>query len=185
MADEIDLVNAPDNLTVMQILFAREFLVDLNQTAAAIRAGYSEKTAVVIASQLMSKPHVRAYIQELMNQRAERTRITPDYVLATIADTVERCRQNRPVLDKKGKQVYVTTPDGDELPAFVFDAKGVLKGAELLGKHLKLFTDVQEHQHVFTQMKTVEVIDPSNPNAAPVALAFDIGQDPDRPQNKT
>jgi phage terminase small subunit len=48
------------------------------------------------------------------------------------------------VLDKKGNQVYVETPDGEMLPAYVFDAKDVLKGCELLGKHLGMFIDKKE-----------------------------------------
>ena len=88
---------------------------------------------------------VKEKIQERMNQRSERTEITSDYVLKTIQDTIERCAQNQPVLDGQGKPVFVTTPDGDIAPAYKFDAQAVLKGAELLGKHLKLFTEKMEH----------------------------------------
>jgi phage terminase small subunit len=58
---------------------------------------------------------------------------------------VERCKQARPVVDRSGKPVLVETPDGSLLPAYTFEPQSVLKGAELLGKHLKLFTDKTEH----------------------------------------
>ena len=80
-----------------------------------------------------------------MAARSERTGITADYVLETIRDTVERCRQAQPVLDRKGLPVYVHTANGELVPAYTFDAQAVLKGAELLGKNLKLFTDKVDH----------------------------------------
>lgn len=135
---------AQPKLTIKQETFVAEYLVDLNATQAAIRAGYSAKNADKIGSELLGKTRVKEKIQERMNQRSERTEITSDYVLKTIQDTIERCAQNQPVLDGQGKPVFVTTPDGDIAPAYKFDAQAVLKGAELLGKHLKLFTDKTE-----------------------------------------
>lgn len=134
-----------DKLTPKQELFVKEYLVELNATQAAIKAGYSKKTAEVIGFENLRKPKIQAAIQAAMDQRAERTKITADYVLNTIHETVERCRQAYPVLDRKGNQVYAETPDGEMLPAYTFDSKGVLKGCELLGKHLKLFTEKHEH----------------------------------------
>lgn len=126
-------------------LFVKEYLIDLNATQAAIRAGYSKKTAKQAAQRIMNRDDVKELLQKEMDQRAERTGITADYVLNTIYETVERCRQAYPVLDRKGNQVYAETPDGEMLPAYTFDSKGVLKGCELLGKHLKLFTEKHEH----------------------------------------
>jgi phage terminase small subunit len=125
-------------------MFVKEYLVDLNATQAAIRAGYSEKTANEQASRLLANVSVSAAIQEAMDKRSERVDITADYVLQTIQDTVERCRQVKPVLDRKGDPVYVDTPSGDLTPAYTFEAQAVLKGCELLGRHLKLFTDKME-----------------------------------------
>jgi len=128
-------------LTAKQARFVDEYLVDLNATQAAIRAGYSERTADKIASEALRKPAVAAAVAEGKVARAHRTGITQDYVLATIFDTVERCRQASPVLDRAGKQVYVETPTGELAPAYAFDAKAVLRGCELLGKHLGLFAE--------------------------------------------
>lgn len=131
-------------LTPKQKRFVEEYLIDLNATQAAIRAGYSAKTAAVIAAENLIKPNIAKAIQEAMNKRSKNTEITSEYVLKTIQDTIERCAQNQPVLDGQGKPVFVTTPEGDIAPAYKFDAQAVLKGAELLGKHLKLFTDKTE-----------------------------------------
>lgn len=128
-----------------RIAFAREYLIDLNATQAAIRSGYSEATAYSQGQRLLKHVEVAAAIQSAMNDRAERTEITADYVLQSIVSTMERCKQVEPVFDRKGDAVMVETPDGDEAQAFTFNAAGVLKGAELLGKHLKLFTDKVEH----------------------------------------
>lgn len=72
-------------LAPMQRRFVGEYLVDLNGTQAAIRAGYSEKTARVKAAQLMALPHVMEAIEAGMARRAERTEITQDRVLQELA----------------------------------------------------------------------------------------------------
>ncbi|MNM44922.1 Terminase small subunit [compost metagenome] len=68
-------------LTAKQKLFVQEYLIDLNATQAAIRAGYSERTARKIGQENLTKPDIQAAIQEAQNQRAERTEITADMVL--------------------------------------------------------------------------------------------------------
>lgn len=132
-------------LTAKQQRFVEEYLIDLNATQAAIRAGYSKNSARQIGDENLAKPAIAEAVQAAMNERSQRTEIEADYVLSTIQETVERCRQVAPVLDRQGAQVYVNTPNGEIAPAFMFDAKNVLKGCELLGKHLKLFTDKVEH----------------------------------------
>ncbi|ONN71719.1 terminase small subunit [Pseudomonas oryzihabitans] len=141
-------------LTAKQQRFVDEYLVDLNATQAAIRTGYSPKTAEQQASRLLSNVKVREYLAQKQQSRQQRTEITQDYVLKTIVEVVERCRQHEPVLDRSGKQVYVDTPDGDQAPAYTFDAKNVLKGLELLGKHLRLFGDKDEHD---AELKRLEI----------------------------
>ena len=61
-------------------------------------------------------------------------------------ETMERCKQAEPMKHQNGDPVYVNTPDGDVAPAYKFDAGGVLRGAELLGRHLAMFTDNVRHQ---------------------------------------
>lgn len=132
-------------MTPKQQRFVEEYLVDLNATQAAIRAGYSEKTAGAIGGENLEKPEIAAAIQTEMDKRSSRTEITADYVLQSIVSTMERCKQAEPVFNRKGDPVEVETPDGSMARAYTFNAAGVLKGAELLGKHLKLFTDKVEH----------------------------------------
>lgn len=109
-------------MTPKQEAFIREYLIDLNATQAAERAGYSAKTAYSIGQENLNKPEIAAAIQAAMNARAERTEITADYVLKGIKDVTERCA-------KQGEE---------------FNPPSALKGYELLGKHLKLFTDKTE-----------------------------------------
>lgn len=128
-------------LNPKQEAFVREYLIDLNATEAAKRAGYSEKTAYSTGHELLKKPEIFRLISQQQAARQERTEITADYVLFGIVDTIERCRQAKPVTDKKGNPIYEETPDGQLAPVYKFDATNALKGYELLGKHLALFTD--------------------------------------------
>ena len=137
-------------LTGKQKRFVEEYLCDLNATQAAIRAGYSAKTAEWIGPQLLGKTHVAAAIQAEMNKRSEKTGITSEYVITTVRDTIERCRQAKPVLNRTGESVMVETPDGEVVPAYAFDASNVLKGCELLGRHLVLWKDVGSKDNPLT-----------------------------------
>ncbi len=132
-----------DKITPKQQRFVAEYLIDLNATQAAIRAGYSEKTAQPQSARLLSNAMVKKAVAAAQAERQERTEITQDYVLTSIMETMERCKQAEPVKYQNGDQVYVDTPDGEVAPAYKFDAGAVLRGAELLGKHLAMFTDKQ------------------------------------------
>lgn len=72
---------APAALEPRQECFVREYLIDLNATQAAIRAGYSEKTARYIGHENLTKPHIQAAIAKAQQERAERTGITADRAL--------------------------------------------------------------------------------------------------------
>lgn len=72
-------------LTAKQAAFVAEYLIDLNATQAAIRAGYSTKTAKSIGDENLSKPDVAAAVAEAIQARAKRTEITADRVLKELA----------------------------------------------------------------------------------------------------
>ena len=120
---------AAGKLTPKQEAFVREYLVDLNATQAAIRAGYSAKTAYSIGDENLKKPEIANAIKEAMDARAARTELTADYVLNGIRALVERCIQAEPVRDAEG------SPTGE----YKFEPAPALRGYELLGKHLGLF----------------------------------------------
>jgi phage terminase small subunit len=72
-------------LTPKQKQFVQEYLVDLNGAQAAIRAGYSKKTAKVQAARLLTNVNIQNRIAELMDKRSQRTDITADRVLRELA----------------------------------------------------------------------------------------------------
>lgn len=74
-----------NELTPKQRAFVREYLIDLNATQAAIRAGYSEDTARAIGAENLTKPDIASAIEAAMKSRAERTDITADRVLKELA----------------------------------------------------------------------------------------------------
>jgi len=108
-------------MTDKENAFCEEYLIDFNATQAAIRAGYSAKTACEIGSQNLRKLHISKKIDELKKNRSERTKITQEQVLKAIMDDCEMAREI--------KQYSVA-----------------MKGNELLGKHLAMFTEKVEQQ---------------------------------------
>jgi len=137
--------------TNKQKIFISEYLVDLNATRAAIKAGYSAKTATQIGSKLLTNVDIKAEIDQQIAEHLEKTGITTDYVLTSIKEVVERCMQRKPVMVRQGKEYvqateYVEQPDGSrkEEGVWAFDASGANFALKMLGLHLKLFTEKVE-----------------------------------------
>lgn len=137
-------------LTAKQARFVDEYLIDLNATQAAIRSGYSAKTANEQGARLLAKVSVQASLSEKIKEREKRTEITQDYVLQTIVETVERCKQAEPVMIRVDGELI-------ESGEYKFDATNVLKGAELLSRHLGMFNDKLALTHSFADMTDEEI----------------------------
>jgi phage terminase small subunit len=105
-------------LTERQIRFCEEYITHLNAREAAVAAGYSPTSAKTRGHNLLRHPLVQELIQKKMHQRSIRTQITADSVLTSIQETIEKLEMDR-----------------------LKNAAMIFKGNELLGKHLKLFTD--------------------------------------------
>ncbi|HAZ3906259.1 TPA: terminase small subunit [Escherichia coli] len=141
-------------LTDKQELFAREYLKDLNGTQAAIRAGYSEKTANEQASRLLANVNVQKFVAELKSARVEQTGIDAAYVLRRLVeidqmDVLDILLQNgelKPIKD--WPKVWRTTLSGmDVVEMASADSAAILKkikwpdkvkNLELLGKHVSV-----------------------------------------------
>lgn len=118
-------------MTPKQQRFVQEYLIDLNATQAAIRAGYKHPD---MGRQLLTKTHVQEAIEAAKAERAKRTELTTDYVLNGLRDVAERCRQAEPALDREGN------PTGE----YRFDSSGANRALELLGKHLGIFIEKKQ-----------------------------------------
>lgn len=111
-------------LTAKQQRFADEYLVDLNGKQAAIRAGYSEKTAEAQASRLLSNVKVQHYIQKRKQDRVERTEITQDMVLYELASIAfSNAADYASVVEK---EATLRTDEGDEIPLYDKDGNPVM-----------------------------------------------------------
>lgn len=137
-------------LNTRQKLFCKEYLKDFNATQAAVRAGYSKKTAYSIGNENLKKPEIQQYIQEQSNKRLDKVDVDVDYIIENIIEVTERCMQKSGVeyfdkIDKEWKPVkeYISVGDGEEVEAQVyqFDSRGALKGLELLGKYKNIFNE--------------------------------------------
>jgi Terminase small subunit len=110
-------------LNPKQQSFVNEYLKDKNGTQAAIRAGYSKHTAPEIASRLLRNVKVQKALDSSIAKQAKRIELSADKIIQRIAEFS-----------------FNSTVDGSPLKQ-----ADKIKAAELLGKHFKLFTDVQIH----------------------------------------
>jgi phage terminase small subunit len=90
----------PSKLSPKMMRFCEEYLIDLNGTQAAIRSGYSEKTAHVIGAENLVKPNIKKRIEELQSEIRERNKITIDELIQTLAGFVRLDPQD--LLDEQG-----------------------------------------------------------------------------------
>ena len=101
-------------------MFCAEYLIDLNATQAAIRAGYSKKTAYSMGQENLKKPELQEKIQNAMAERSKRTEINQDRVLEEIAE-----------IAFEGKGGLEEWPGGK--------LADKLKALDMAGRHLGLF----------------------------------------------
>lgn len=136
-------------LNEKQKQFCEEYIIDLNGTQAAIRAGYSKKTANEQAAQLLAKLSIQEYICELKNQRSERVKYSQDELMRDILEVKNRCMQANPVLDKEGNETGV----------WKFDSNGANKALDMLAKHVGFYeTDnKQKAFNISVNREAVEV----------------------------
>jgi phage terminase small subunit len=111
--------------------FADEYLKDLNGKQAAIRSGYSPKTAEVQASRLLSNAKVQAYLETKQKRIEEKTSVTVEWIIEQLKCVYEKAMQAVPVMDHRGE------PTGE----YKFEANAANRSLELLGKHIGMFTD--------------------------------------------
>lgn len=163
-------------LTDKQELFAREYLKDLNATQAAIRAGYSEKTAKEQAARLLTNVNVQTFVAELKATRVEQTGIDAAYVLRRLVeidqmDVLDILLSNgelKPIKD--WPKTWRTTLSGMDVTEIAGDTPSLLKkikwpdkvkNLELLGKHVDVqaFKEQIANEHTGKNGGPIEYID--------------------------
>ncbi len=176
-------------LTNKQKRFVEEYLIDLNASQAAIRAGYSKKTAGEIGYENLKKPELQAAIQTAIKKRSERTEITAVKVLIelalvgfanaedyfewsnsgiTIKDSAKLTPEQRAVVGEVSETVI---QHGGSKRIKLHDK---LKALEMIGRHLAMFTD----KHQFTDGSVGVIALPENkPVGAPVDYATEDEKD--------
>jgi phage terminase small subunit len=153
-------------MTPKQQLFVNEYLIDLNATQAAIRCGYSAKTAEAQGSRLLRNVKIAAAVEKAMAQRAERTEITADRVLQELAKigfsdvrkifTAGGALLNPVDMDDEmaaavqSVEVITRRKPGDEKEVeevHKIKLNDKLGALTQIGRHLGMFTDKSEVKH--------------------------------------
>ena len=131
-------------MTPKQQKFADEYIISGNATDAAIKAGYSEKTARYIGSENLTKPNISNYIDERMKEYQDKQIATQEEVLNFLTNSM---------IGEVDEEVVVTVGTGDGRSAVrkvrkEISAKDRIKAAELLGKRYGIWTDKQQIESV-------------------------------------
>ena len=146
-------------MTKKQKRFVDEYLIDLNITQAAIRAGYSPKTAYSIGSENLKKPEIRACIEKAMAERSKRTGINQDRIIMELAkigllnpkDLVdfdeatvkEEAAEEDLAAIASVRVKRFPTKDGEGIEREI-KMHDKIKALELLGRHFGMFKDKVE-----------------------------------------
>jgi phage terminase small subunit len=172
-------------LTQKEERFCQEYLIDLNQTQAAIRAGYSEKSARNLACRLMMKDNIQTRILSLKKEREERTEITADRVLQQFCDIADYRIED--IMDFDGeecifkptsewtkaarvavsaiKQTTETRRIGQEEIKTVkveFKTDDRIRALDSMAKHLGIYENFQTIDQVLSAAKALERMRSSN-----------------------
>lgn len=135
-------------------LFCLEYIKDLNGTQAAIRAGYSEKTAAEQSSRLLTNVKVRARIEQLKSTRAEKLEIDANWVLERFKSISDRCIQAEPVMVWSAElKSMVHAEDENGAKLYQFDSTGANKATEMIGKHIGFFAEDNKQQAIKITIK--------------------------------
>ncbi|WP_257306282.1 terminase small subunit [Geothrix campi] len=135
--------------------FADTLLADptMNATRSymAVYPKCGEEAARRNAARLLTRADIAEYMSNAIQERSARTAVDQDYVVTGLLEVTKRCLQREPLMIGRGKDrrqavEFVTTPEGDEVLAqvFQFDSTGANRALELLGKHLGIFVDRTE-----------------------------------------
>ena len=179
-----------DKLTDKQEQFCQEYLIDLNATQAAIRAGYSEKTARSVGCENLTKPDIVERIAERQKERAERMQISQDKVLSELSklgfsnmldytreagegflavDVSEITRDQAAAIQEITVDHIRKKPGDDDDPGVdrvklkLCDKRAALVD---IGKHLGMFVERSQVKHSGDTKWTVEVVRPKDVKSA-------------------
>lgn len=161
-----------DDLTPKQRAFCEEYLKDHNATQAALRAGYSDKSAHVHGTRLLKNDRVRSYLATLTEERCERTRIDADWLLRRLAEELEadiadilfddcslKPLQEWPKVWRQGLIAGLdvqTQPDGTVTTKIKLSDR--VRRLEMIGKHVDVqaWRERVEHNHRHDLAETLE-----------------------------
>lgn len=128
---------AEKKLTAKQKRFCDEYLIDLNATQAAIRAGYSKKTAGAIGTENLHKPLIDQYIRERMEEKEKALIADQDEVLKYLTSVLRGQTESEEIVIENIGDFTSEARTMKKAPS----EKDRLKAAELLGKRYGLYTD--------------------------------------------
>lgn len=121
-----------------QRAFCEQYLVDHNATKAAVRAGYSQRSAYSIGNRLLKKDEINQLLSELRKERSEQIEVTEDWIIDKLVENINRAMKAEPVFDREGN------PTGE----YTYQGSVANKALELLMRHKAMLIDRTESRNL-------------------------------------
>jgi len=186
MSKKKEVNTKKSKLTDKQERFCQEYMIDLNATQAAIRAGYSKKTAQAISTENLSKPLIQARIQELKSKISDKAEITAVEILKelknfaysditeTITLTVEELKELpsevRRLITQYKKTTKTLMGHGNDPEAIIEEAVELkfvdkMRAFEMLNKHIGFYEKDNKQKEInLGDISSIKIVRPSDGN---------------------
>lgn len=138
----------PPGLTPKQQRFVDEYLIDLNATQAAIRAGYTPTNADVTGPRMLVNVRIAEAVKARQLVRADASELNEQWILDRLRENVDRAMQAEEVKDR----------EGNGTGEYVYAGAVANKALELIGKHRGMFVERSETKHSGSVGLTVRIV---------------------------
>ena len=141
--------------------FCREYVIDNNGTKAAIRTGYSARSADTQASRLLARPEIQAEVAKLQAAMCKRAEVTEDFIVQTLLTVIAKGlgHEDSSVIVKDGYGGGMTQTESKKMRKE--DLSAVKGAADLLGRYKAMFTDNQKLEHSGKILKRIVNVNPT------------------------
>lgn len=140
MSEKKQVAKVEGPITPLEMRFCEEYIIDRSPSKAMQRAHPTAKQPSRRGAELLLKPRVQRYIDELTEKIRKRNQIDTDTIIRDICEVRDRCMQRVPVMEfDREERCYVQSQNDEGQGVWTFDAGNALKACDMLAKHIGFY----------------------------------------------